>query len=89
MTAICALCGKPESAHHPFTPIELPPGCVCDPREWVKEEMKPICDRYMRPRYGIITGSVVRVRAGEPKNQGVVRKRSPFCFSGAQEGAHH
>jgi hypothetical protein len=47
MTRLCHVCGDDEDAHHEFTPIIPPKGCVCDPREWGNPLKIPaICAKY-------------------------------------------
>ena len=48
-TAICKICGKPESDHHSFIEKPIPPGCVCDPRDW-GPVVWPICDRFAQSK---------------------------------------
>ena len=47
MTAIFAICGKPESDHHSFQAVEHPPGCVCDPKEWGDSTIPPVCKHFV------------------------------------------
>jgi hypothetical protein len=45
---LCRICGKSEDDHHAFDPVELPPGCVCDPGTWGEswKKLPPVCDKY-------------------------------------------
>ena len=46
MSLMCKICGRPESDHHEYVPrIILPPGCVCDPKTWLRA-VPPVCDRF-------------------------------------------
>ena len=43
---LCKTCGKPESEHHEYMPrIVRPPGCVCDPKTWLRA-VSPVCGQF-------------------------------------------
>jgi hypothetical protein len=48
---LCAHCGLAEDEHHAFTPIEMPPGCKCDPTNWypttIEEGVPNVCTAYV------------------------------------------
>lgn len=46
---ICAHCGRPESEHCSFVPLDIPEGCQCDVRTWGSEDIRigPICDEFV------------------------------------------
>ena len=43
---ICRNCLRAEEEHCFFQPIEIPNGCVCDPRTWLPNDIGPICRKY-------------------------------------------
>ena len=50
----CAICGEPESDHHAFTPIAVPPGCACDPYDWRDQNgIPPVCGVYVENPDGV------------------------------------
>lgn len=45
---VCKHCDGTPEAHHDFEP-KMPPGCVCDPFEWLafgEDLMTPPCDSF-------------------------------------------
>lgn len=43
---LCAICRRPESAHHTFIARAIPSGCVCNPRTWTPDMIRPVCEQY-------------------------------------------
>jgi hypothetical protein len=43
---ICRHCHRLKSEHCVFEPLNVPPGCVCDPATW-GNEIEPVCEKYV------------------------------------------
>ena len=43
----CRKCGRKKVEHCDFEPVEIPDGCVCDPRDWADPTGVPgICSKF-------------------------------------------
>lgn len=43
----CKHCGRPEDEHCIYSPVLVPPGCVCDVKTWDRTiDIPPVCEAY-------------------------------------------
>jgi len=47
MSEECLVCGLYEDEHHEFRKPNLPLGCKCDAREWLRpDHIPPVCEKF-------------------------------------------